>query len=269
MNNSFTRKEKKYVLDADVAVKMRDFIKERIPFSVYHHGTIVTDIRNTYLDNDSFYLYRLKKAHEKTRYKIRFREYGKKGTFDDNVWVELKEKRNGVSFKNRFLLDKKYFKDLLKGRDIFSKIVDLNKSVDLCYLHDLYETIRMLIKENSFYPRVMVQYKRQAFQDGVLGQIRVTFDSSLSVETVDSKRDLFCEIQKPHNFRQDRMIMEIKTNEKYPEWLRDLMKRYDIKRSTFSKYIFGVETCFSPQKMHQEVNHVGAIKQIVFPEPVY
>ena len=93
---TFRRYELKYLMDSEQQRSVQKALKEHMSPDRFSHSSI----RNIYLDTEDFLLAR--RSIEKPLYKekLRFRSYGAAGP-DDNVYVELKKKYDGVVYKRR------------------------------------------------------------------------------------------------------------------------------------------------------------------------
>ncbi|MGL1891648.1 MAG: polyphosphate polymerase domain-containing protein [Spirochaetaceae bacterium] len=259
MNHSFKRKEEKYILNENIAQDVIEFINTVMPISNYNNNGYI-DIRTTYLESSDHYIYHLKKLKKKSRFKIRIREYGFDGLFKDYVWVELKEKVNGEGYKNRFKVNKSDVLDFMNGGNLIDNIILKNRKIDPEYLIHLYTTIQKLIAELNLKPLLVVQYKRIAFDTGLKGGVRFTFDKDI----ISAKVDFDCLFKPLENFKRyksNKMIMELKTWGIYPELMVKLKKKFNIKRKKYSKFIFGMEAnCFNfthpPLSLEQEYNQI-------------
>ncbi len=240
MNHIFKREEKKYILQADDVEKITDLLKKTIKYSVFNSDGIPTLIRTTYLESDNHYIYHLKKSGKRRRFKIRIREYAEDNNFGEFAWIELKEKVDGEGYKNRFLINKKDVTRFIDGKNIINEITPLNKNIDPDYLKLIYKTIQKLIKKNSLYPQLVVQYKRVAFDNGLKGGVRFTFDRELLCNKID-KNDLFMGLKNPIEYSEKNIIMEIKTSGTHPHIINDVVKDHGVFRRRFSKFIFGME----------------------------
>lgn len=241
MNHNFKRKEEKFILNSYTSQYIKDIAKKSLDYSDFNSEGIFTDIRTTYLESHDHFIYHLKKAKKKKRFKIRFREYGTNGNFESYVWVELKEKIKGQGYKNRFLLSKDHAKLFLEGKDVFFNVARLNKNIDIKYLSVLYKTIQKLIKKHNLEPALVVQYRRLAFQNGLKGGIRLTFDHYLTSSKTDIN-NLFSEPVDPTPYNDDMVIAELKTNTEYPEIVKQVKKDFNLKKQSFSKFMFGMQS---------------------------
>ena len=241
----FKRKEEKFILPLSVADNIKLIAKQGLDFSEFNQGGTLTDIRTTYLENDDFLIYHMKKGRKKKRYKIRIREYGRFGEFESLVWIELKEKINGQGYKSRFKIDRKYINDFIKGKDVFNYIKKRNKGIELDYLLVLYRQIQDLIVQNNLYPRLVMQYQRLALQRKGSQAMRLTFDYNLKGGLIDKDDELFLVISDPQYFDRYKSIVELKIGSVYPEAANLIKKRFNINKQKFSKFVFGMESFFS------------------------
>lgn len=232
MNHSFKRVEQKFILDSIRAEAIKDIIKTTTGEKRY-------SITSYYLESPNFYIYQMRKDRLPKRFKIRVREYdGKK-----SVWIELKEKRDGMGYKNRFKLDREHTQILLQGGDCFQRVVECNHKVDLEYLEMLYNTIREFIIEYSLEPKVAVSYERVAYDSGLKGAPRYTFDTQLKARIID-RNNIFHTDSPFIEYDNCKTIMEIKTSGTHPEVLKVIKKQFSLKRDRFSKFLFAIESHF-------------------------
>ncbi|OQY37405.1 MAG: hypothetical protein B6229_08495 [Spirochaetaceae bacterium 4572_7] len=264
MINQFKRKEKKYVIDADIADSIKETSERVVLHAVDKDIYRYANIKTIYLDNDDYLIYHIKKNKNEIRYKIRIREYKNKVS-NHCIWVELKEKINNISYKNRFKIKKKYLNDFLDGKDLLHKVYKVNKNQESKRIKFLYNKIQELIKEHNFIPKFAVEYSRCAFEKGLDNGLRLTFDSDLCCYPVN-KDNLFSEPVEKIFFNQNKAIMEVKSRDKLPTWFDSLKKENEVKRSKFSKFVFGLESLFTvdneaPLEIHNNYIAVGNMNE--------
>jgi len=245
MKHLFKRKEEKFILSLSQASNIKFIALQGLSFSNFNQNGSLTDIRTTYLENDNFLIYHMKKSRQKKRYKIRIREYGKEGLFEKYVWIELKEKVSRQGYKSRFKLDRKYIDDFITGKDIYEHVQKRNSGIDNKYLSVLYNRIQELILKNDFYPRLVMQYQRLALQEESSQGVRLTFDYNLKGGILKRGDELFLSIEKPEYFDKYKSIVELKIGSVYPEAANEIKKRFSIKKQRFSKFVFGMESFFN------------------------
>lgn len=242
MKHLFKRKEEKFILSLLQANNLKSIAKQGLNYSHFNKDGSLTDIRTTYMENDDFLVYHMKKEREKVRYKIRIREYGKEGRFKPNVWIELKEKCFGQGYKNRFKISRQKVDQFISGEDITEHILEKNSGIEEDFLYALYERVVELIKQNNLYPRLVMQYQRLALQEDDDEGIRLTFDYNLKGGMLQKGEKLFSAIEKPEYFDKYKSIIELKIEGDYPEVANEIKRRLKIEKLRFSKFVFGLES---------------------------
>lgn len=232
MSHSFKRVEEKFLLPIDVSESIIKVLKESELFRSY-------SIKTYYLESPEYSIYHMKKEGISSRFKVRIREY------DSNrpVWIELKEKSNGMGYKNRFKMDRELLKRFINGDECFEEVQLKNKKVDNEYLDLLYHTIKELIMEYKLTPTVAVSYDRLAFDSGLKSAPRYTFDNNLISTRIDSEQ-LFKPFEKIKSFDGNRVVMELKTCGTHPVLMKKIKKDFSLKRDRFSKFLFAMEAHF-------------------------
>lgn len=187
-------------------------------------------ISSTYFDSEELHLCRETIEQKKNRFKLRVRCYDE----DPNTpcFFEVKRRLNNVILKDRARMSKSDFKRAVE---------------DLYTPGGLYKKDREILNQFQFYlqilqarPIVMVRYMRQAYEDDSRNRIRVTFDRGLSFKVPDSP---IIETNGTdwYPVPMDFVILEIKFNDRYPLWLNDVVKIFDLKQTAMSKYVSSVE----------------------------
>ncbi len=244
MKHVFKREEEKFVLPISVAEDIRDIALKELDFSEFNRGGSLTDIRTTYLENDDFLIYHLKKCHMNKRYKVRIREYGKNGVFEPLVWIELKEKVDGSGYKNRFRMERDCINDFLGGYNVFESVKNSNRNIDGDYLSILYNNIQNLVTENNFYPRLVMQYQRLAIQSDDYQGLRLTFDYNLKGGIINRENKIFTHIDNPQYFDKYKSVVELKIGNIYPKEVDIVKEKFSIEKQKFSKFTFGMESLY-------------------------
>jgi hypothetical protein len=153
------------------------------------------------------------------KHRIRFYNYSK-----STIKLETK-KRNGTVIS----------KDSVQ--------IGVTNAVDLgngCYNpsafdNELAKLIAIKLKSNSYKPRVIVEYDREAYYLPY-GDIRITFDKNL--RTYNTHTNLFelNNFAKSPVFLNNNQILEIKFSVKLPSYLTDVLETIPSIRSSISKY---------------------------------
>lgn len=187
-------------------------------------------ISSLYFDSNQLHLCNETIEKKANRFKLRVRCY------DDNpespCFFEIKRRLNTVIVKDRARLSKMSFRDIVLSQRIPR---DLHKKdIEVLYQFLLYVQILQAR------PIVLVRYIRQAFEDDSCNRVRITFDRELSFKTVDYPV-LSVNGSGWNLIPMDFVILEIKFNNRYPAWLSDMVKIFDLKQTAMSKYVSSVK----------------------------
>jgi hypothetical protein len=91
-------------------------------------------------------------------------------------------------------------------------------------------------------PTVLIRYKRQAYEGGTENKVRVTFDRELAYcITKESEVRLGGGGWQPNPFTRGGVVLEIKFTDRYPMWLNELVKCFNLKQRSISKYASSIK----------------------------
>ena len=91
-------------------------------------------------------------------------------------------------------------------------------------------------------PTVLIRYKRQAYEGGTENKVRVTFDRELC----------YCVTREPevrlsgggwqrNPFTEGGVVLEIKFTDRYPMWLSEMTKYFNLRQRSISKYASSIK----------------------------
>jgi hypothetical protein len=221
MNNSngvvayFQRHEQKYLLDQF----QYNEILRILPAFVREDEFFRSTVYSIYYDTADFTITR--KLSDKSAYKekLRLRSYGIPRS-GDTVYVELKKKLNGVSYKQRFPIP------FVNMESCFN----LNTGIYANYISG--ET-SWLLRLHKPFPRFMVWYDRLAFRGIENKDLRITFDSPVHW------RDSDIDYGKSYGYPllpENTWLMELKIKEAMPLFLARHLALLKIFPVSFSKH---------------------------------
>ncbi|MDD4351966.1 MAG: polyphosphate polymerase domain-containing protein [Candidatus Gracilibacteria bacterium] len=228
----FNRFELKYLLPLKLAEEFKQELKKYLlPDNRGQNGKY--PISSLYYDAPDYRFYWEKIEGIKFRRKLRIRRYleDKAFTGDSTVFLEIKQRVDRVTQKRRLPL--KY-----------------QEALDFCnhgLLPDCQQKDRVLLEEMesmlklyNLKPSVITTYDRQAFvgTDYDLG-LRITFDTDICYKFHDL--DLGKETLEGFMIPPTFTIMEVKTDERIPYWLSELLAAYNLRLIRVSKYCQGLE----------------------------
>lgn len=215
---TFKRYELKYLLTRQEKVKV---LKVMEPYmQIDHYGR--TTIRNIYFDTDTFRL--IRRSMEKPAYKekLRVRSYETAGP-EDQVFVELKKKYDGIVYKRRLTLPEEVVRGCFEsGRDL---PVKSQIGEEIKYFRHYY---------GHLIPVVFLTYEREAYYSLDGSDFRVTFDENILYREEDIS--LGSNIYGKPLLENGQTLMEIKTSGGLPLWMSRTLSRNRLFKTSFSKY---------------------------------
>jgi len=214
---TFQRYEKKYLLSREKYLALWRELEAQVEPDIFFQSTVCS----MYYDWADFRLIRHSLEKPVYKEKLRLRSYNVPGP-EDQVFVELKKKFQGVVYKRRVALPAVEAEAWLAGRTPAPDQSQISREID------------WFLKTNPVSPRVLIACDRRAYVAREDKELRVTFDSSirwreteLSLTAGDQGQELLADGQ---------VLMEIKLPEAAPLWLAGLLSRLEIFPQGFSKY---------------------------------
>jgi SPX domain protein involved in polyphosphate accumulation len=226
------RYELKYRISDSKARAIARFIKPYLHRDRYaklqSDGTY--PIVSLYFDSDAFNLARETIEGKKNRFKLRIRGYS-----DDEQaprFFEIKRRINNVIVKSRARVKQPDVETIAAAKSIILPS-DCSDGRTLrqfqLYMHSLHAR-----------PLVLVRYMREAFEGDSDNRVRITFDRKLCYKTTRQPVITFS----GNNWQRVAMefvILEIKFTARYPAWLSQMVKAFDLKQTAMSKYVESVK----------------------------
>jgi SPX domain protein involved in polyphosphate accumulation len=230
---TFRRYECKYAIDEAQAAAVRQAIGPYVepdpharkrPDGCY-------DIQSAYLDSPNLRLYQETRDGNVNRLKLRVREYPGSGA-DAPVFAEIKRRYDRLVLKSRARMSRPMAVDMLAG--VTDKIPGLSQDEQAC--HD--EFVGWLLKWQAR-PVVWVGYTREAYVGIYQEDLRITFDRRLRCAPAES-------LERPEEtdwreMEPCRVVLELKFDVSYPDWMQQLVARHELRQESFSKYAKAVE----------------------------
>lgn len=214
---TFQRYEKKYLLSREKYLALWRELEAQVEPDIFFQSTVCS----MYYDWADFRLIRHSLEKPVYKEKLRLRSYNVPGP-EDQVFVELKKKFQGVVYKRRVALPAVEAEAWLAGRTPAPDQSQISREID------------WFLKTNPVSPRVLIACDRRAYVAREDKELRITFDSSirwreteLSLTAGDQGKELLADGQ---------VLMEIKLPEAAPLWLAGLLSRLEIFPQGFSKY---------------------------------
>jgi hypothetical protein len=226
----FQRHEQKYLLNA---FQYHAFLEILEGFA-HHDEYGLSTIYSIYYDNSDFEIAR--KALEKSAYKekLRLRSYGIPYS-GDTVYLELKKKFNGLTYKQRVPVS---FTDMEKCLDFRPDNTSHNY---------IFDEINWFLYYYKPFPQFMISYDRTAFRGLEYKALRITFDTNIRwrVWDLDFSKGAYGTPMLDEN----EYLMELKIDTSLPLFLTTHLTRLKIFPLSFSKYRTAYEGLLNIRKV--------------------
>lgn len=218
-NNIVKRQEIKYIIDYKESFIIKNKLKYFLKSDIYNETTNYT-VTSIYFDDIYNHAIKEKLEGNEIRFKYRIRFY------NDNLNIikfEKKVKLDQITVKHTALITKEEATKLLNNDYEFCK--DKEESI---FTEFYFYTKAHIIK-----PKIQISYNRTAFLHP-LGNLRITFDSFIqtsSIITLDKEKTIYEPV-----LNKDDVVLEIKFNHVYPNFIKQIIESYKHIPTSMSKY---------------------------------
>jgi hypothetical protein len=234
-NPRFQRFECKYLISEEKARAIRRYIRPYVEVDPYAAGTPDNSymISSLYLDGSDLRLFWESRNGIKDRIKLRIRNYN--GSTRAPVFLEIKRRRNRLVRKGRARIDQDAAALMLAGRAPDTS--HLSSAERSCYDEFVGWVARWATQ-----PIVWVGYRREAYVGAFNPGIRITMDRDIACSPAAGRPVCTCfGRERPpdtlwRRVENTRVILELKFNVAFPDWMRDLVQRFDLQQRSYSKY---------------------------------
>ena len=226
-----SRYELKYRISESKAQAIREYIRNYLPMDRYarSHPDGQYPISSLYLDSDTLDLCRETLVGKANRFKLRIRAYDDAPS--SPAFFEIKRRANKIVLKSRARVERK---DL---RAVF-------ENPFMCSCRSGKD--RKALEQFAYYkqaiqgkPVVLVRYMREPFEDDTDNRVRITFDRQLSYREMPDP-EVFLNGNGWQPIPIPFVILEIKFTGRYPGWLHELIRVFNLNISSMSKYAASV-----------------------------
>lgn len=233
----FQRYECKYLVSPRRVPELRSYLQPfcRPDSFAALRATHRYAVCSLYLDTLDLALYRQTANGEKNRFKLRVRTYSDDPA--EPVYLEIKQKVDSIVHKRRVGLGRQQAHKLLHDGDagVFEALSG-RKRVDAEHFAHYVERI-------AARPVLRVKYVREAYEATGHEPVRVTLDSQV-MHAVTLDQELGHEAGRWVPTPVEGTILEIKFTERFPGWVEDLVRQFELRQRSVPKYVLSIEHAF-------------------------
>ncbi|MBP7275117.1 MAG: polyphosphate polymerase domain-containing protein [Kiritimatiellae bacterium] len=232
------RYESKYIIPRKMVPALRKFIEPFCVADPYASGDppeyVITTLQ---LDDEWYSLHHAKECEANRRFKLRVRTYGDIGSAP--VFTEVKAKLERTIEKVRAAVPfARWSSELITGVDLPRLFKSEHAEIDFLQF-------KRLVWEIGARPIALVRYIRESHVGTLDLYARVTFDHHLQYQMTDSWTDfgrsgvwrgMDSSAAQGFGLPFSGVVLEVKTLANVPEWVLEMVERFELNRSGNCKY---------------------------------
>ncbi len=229
------RFELKYFIKEEITPRIRDFVRSYLELDDYGADSpdLTYQVHSLYLDSDDLKTYQASVNGVKNRFKLRLRYYDEKPATP--VFFEIKARVDNCILKQRCGVRRAAVAHLLAGQLPEPGQLMATEPRHLAALQQFHALQQRL----GARPKAHVCYSREAWVSHNDNSVRVTFDRAVHIEPCFDGRASIAHPRSIPVFGAP-VILEIKFTTRFPNWLEDLVRRFNLMRGSASKYAEGI-----------------------------
>lgn len=234
---SFLRQEIKFLAPQNEFNKIIQEMQNYMEFDEYSkiaNGNFYKII-NVYFDTQDFQCYYERKDATKELTKYRLRIYVEPKTDNFIVYPEIKKRKGRYVKKFRVKISYSDFSRIMQNMSLDKASIMPDESREI-----IQEFLQIALIQ-KMKPALFVNYKRCAMVGRQNKDIRVTFDKEFTAGPFQGIR----QVSDGNILLENASIMEVKYSEELPQWLKEIISKYQIREFHDSKYCIAAEKCFN------------------------
>lgn len=224
------RHECKYLVSETVARSVRASVAPFVTPDAYaaRRPDHAYPIVSLYLDSDTLALSRETVEGQLERFKLRIRSYT-----DDpaaRVFLEVKRRHNAIISKDRCGILRHDATRMLLDRGSIGEAPLASAAQRRAYT----EFARLMLQIDAR-PTLLVRYEREAYVGLYDAEVRVTFDRKISAIRMP-RPEIRLAGSDFSVVESNLVVVELKFNNRCPEWLDAIVRNHGLRRRSYSKY---------------------------------
>jgi SPX domain protein involved in polyphosphate accumulation len=229
------RFERKYFVSRRQASQIREFVRSYLVPDDHSESApdLAYPVHSIYLDSDQLSTYWATVHCEKTRFKLRIRYYDDQP--DSPVFFEIKRRVGDCILKQRGAVRRNAAPLIVAGYLPEPDHLLSSKPSHLGAVQKFSQLMQML----GARPKMHIAYEREAWVSPEGNSVRVTLDNNVRGE--DRREPRFTTVMEHPVFpfqagAVNQIVLEIKFTNRFPDWLADLVRHFNLVSSGAPKY---------------------------------
>lgn len=236
------RFELKYVLQEDKALAVRRIVSANLALDEagIDKPNFSYPVHSLYLDSHRLTTFWEWVNANRNRFKLRMRYYDADPSTP--VFLEIKRRVSGCILKQRCAISKSAAQMVVDGFLPPEELLLSKGGKQRAALSNFIAICQRL----GARPKALVTYLREAYVDPDNDGVRVTMDRQVKIvprSTVDFGLE-FDRWEQPFG---DRVILELKFNNRFPNWFNDMVRQLGLVRGAAAKYCEGAAALWHPE----------------------
>jgi len=229
------RFELKYLIDSTITPWVRDFVSSYLEPDEYgaHWPDLAYAVHTLYLDSDDLRTFHSSINGTKNRFKLRLRYYDDKP--GSPVFFEIKARQDNCILKQRCPVRREAVPLLIAGQLPEQSLLLSKEARHLVTL----QRFNLLQQQLNARPKVHNTYSREAWVSAHDNSLRVTMDRQVRMEPY-FQANAVGRMAEPTRVFPEHVILELKFTTRFPEWLGEMVRRFNLMQFAASKYCEGV-----------------------------
>ncbi len=225
----FRRRETKYLIDRTTRTALTEDLRAFMRPDQHAGKEGGYLVRSLYYDTDAYLAYHEKLSGSAVRHKLRIRAYGEDPR--ETPFTRLEVKSRFLSYIHKITVDVpvgnyEALQAALLGRDLPADFILKNDAVSKEFFR--------LQRQYNMLPKILLQYRREAYERVELNRIRANFDDEI---LATRNLDLLAPLQASRRLlKYGHCVFEIKIDGPMPFWMHQLIGKYNLQDQAFSKF---------------------------------
>ena len=245
------RFELKYLIDPALVPALRDFVNGPLELDEFgaRHANFAYPVHSLYLDSDNLKTYGASINGTKNRFKLRLRYYDELP--QTPVFFEVKARVDNCILKERCGVRRSAVPFVLSGQLPEPQHLFSRDPEQLAAL----QRFNLLMAELNARPKAHNSYAREAWVSPYDDSVRVTFDCNIQIEPCFEPQAVI-RMKQPIRVFPEFVVLELKFTDRFPNWMREMVRVFDLMQFSSAKYAEGV-TLLGEYRFHDERKAIG------------